>query len=136
MLDICISHADVFFISGMWFRDRKPREYVIRKAKSYLIPFYGYSLLILTIDFILFRDKDFFVASIIDVLRGEGSFFLLWFLFSLFFVEIIYYVIYRLIKNKRSICIIAFILALIPEIKSAVRRKDLYPDRQQHPGLP
>lgn len=29
------------------------------------------------------------------------------------FVEIIYYVIYRLIKNKRSICIIAFILALI-----------------------
>ena len=26
-----------FFISGMWFRDRKPREYVIRKAKSYLI---------------------------------------------------------------------------------------------------
>lgn len=48
-----------FFISGMWFRDRKPREYVIRKAKSYLIPFYGYSLLILTIDFILFRDKDF-----------------------------------------------------------------------------
>lgn len=33
--------------------------------------------------------------------------------FSLFFVEIIYYVIYRLIKNKRSICIIAFILALI-----------------------
>ena len=57
----------------MWFRDRKPREYVIRKAKSYLIPFYGYSLLILTIDFILFRDKDFFVASIIVVLRGEGS---------------------------------------------------------------
>lgn len=57
--------------------------------------------------------KDFFVASVIDVLRGEGSFSLLWFLFSLFFVEIIYYVIYRLIKNKRSICIIAFILALI-----------------------
>lgn len=28
-------------------------------------------------------------------------------------MEIIYYVIYRLIKNKRSICIIAFILALI-----------------------
>ena len=102
-----------FFISGMWFKDRKPGEYVVRKAKSYLIPFYGYSLLILSIDFILFRDKDYFVASVIDVLRGEGSFSLLWFLFSLFFVEIIYYTIYRLVKNKRAICIIAFILALI-----------------------
>lgn len=103
-----------FFISGLWFKELEIRENIKKKFKSYLIPFYGYSLIFLAINYILFRDKLQLQNSLLDIAVGKGSYPILWFLFALFFVENIYLIVYKIAKKSvGKVFFASLVLAMI-----------------------
>ena len=97
-----------FFISGMLFMPQKytVKEYIVRKGKNLLIPFWGWNLIFFPIFFLLFYwgtwSMFIFAKELIEIVTTLNKVPFLgatWFLASLFWVSIIYKILYTLFER-------------------------------------
>ncbi len=116
LLFVCLAHCGVyspingfhmaafFFISGLLFKDKynSIKEYVLRKTKTLLIPYFSLSFLFL----LLYRKLwDGLINSLItygnDIIQGYSSPNVspLWFVYTLFQVSCLFYII-NIFANK------------------------------------
>lgn len=111
-----------FLFSGYFFSAKKDyKEFIAYKAKKLLIPFVFWSAVSLPVYYI----SRYLITGEINLLGPFPQFIRigslasngpLWFLFSLFSVNIIFYIVLRNIKNERLILlfvILCFIYALV-----------------------
>lgn len=113
-------HMPLFFmISGYLLEynkiyNRQFKNILISKLKSLVIPFYIYSIINTFILLCLNNfSKKIFIENIIRILtlQGKGG---IWFLYCLFFAEVIYVSLRKIVKNKfveNLIIVILFIIA-------------------------
>ena len=108
-----------FFLSGYLFRKKNPKKCLKESAQSYLLPSVVYSALFIAIDYILFVDIHNIEISIGRFLSGQGSFDVLWFFVSMFWVKNVYnFIIEKASDEKKAnlimiiICIIAYCFTL------------------------
>ena len=116
LLFVCLAHCGIwspingfhmaafFFISGLLFKDKynSIKEYVLRKTKTLLIPYFSLSFLFL----LLYRKLwDGLINSLItygnDIIQGYSSPNVapLWFVYTLFQVSCLFYII-NIFANK------------------------------------
>lgn len=116
---LCSFHMPLFFLlSGMTYGERKNnfKEYVIRKFRTIMIPYYLFNIISIFVSYTFSYLKGEYVAltgMIKGVLLnwGERPF---WFLFCLFVTEIIYFFVEKyLIKGKKNRVIIAVTLLIL-----------------------
>jgi Fucose 4-O-acetylase and related acetyltransferases len=104
-----------YYLSGYFAKPNKKtmKLFMLSKLKSLLLPYLVYSMVFILCDGILLR-RDFSViqSELIDFLRGQGGNDILWFLFSLFTVEILFDGIYRCF-SRSSIHFVAVCLCVI-----------------------
>lgn len=101
-----------FFVSGIWFRKRAWKDSLIRGIGSYLIPYIGYSITFLCLNGVLYRDLTLLKENLHDTLVGKGSCNVLWFLWSLFVVEMSYRLLAEVV-HKKMLPVVSFLLCLI-----------------------
>lgn len=101
-----------FFLSGCVFAGNKYsfKEYFIRKFKSLVIPYFVLGVVILLFNYICFFFQKTPICMYIETTFNffkQEHFWTVWFLAALFLVEIIYYIIYKLCKQKLVLVSIA-----------------------------
>ncbi|WP_335455023.1 acyltransferase family protein [Neobacillus niacini] len=107
-----------FFLSGFLFSSKNNfKEFVFSKVKSLLVPYFAFAV----ISFLLFSyyqnqpiDINKFLVS---TLESKRNFIYyndpLWFLTSLFLIEIIFYFIVKFVKNKFTILLVVLIVSFL-----------------------
>lgn len=112
-----------FFISGFFFsiKDGGIREFITSRVKYLLVPYFIFSIITFGIVVYIFK-QPFTLGNLISETiisqRNNISFNQpMWFLTSLFTIEIIFYVFYRLFKNKYVITLIVIIIAFFATFK-------------------
>ncbi len=107
-----------FFLSGYLFSIKKYQrfnEFLIAKCKSLLVPYISFAIFAIILNKILLHQeiniREFLVALIAS--RRNNIFFdePLWFLTSLFTMEVIYYFLTKYIKNQSYNMIIVIVLS-------------------------
>lgn len=98
-----------FFASGYLFKPRMLKECVLRSIKSLIVPYCIYSIVFFFMDFFIYHDCNVLKAEMCSFIIGQGSFEILWFFISMFWVQLIYNLIYTLSKNAvyRRLAILA-----------------------------
>lgn len=112
-----------FFIKG--FNNSSVKRYIVKKAKSLLLPYIFWGCMQYVIWMIVHYPKFditplinlFFVNS--DGLAIAGA---LWFLTAMFFADIIYFVIRKFVINKNIYNLVIIIIALLGNIENIVFR--------------
>jgi acyltransferase len=107
-----------FFISGFLFSAKGSfKEFSIIKMKSLLIPYFVFAGITILISYFYMHqpiDVKNFILSTIESKRNSIYFNApLWFLTSLFTIEILFYFIVKFIKNKYAILLFVFIIGFI-----------------------
>ena len=110
-----------FFLSGYVFSDKSNfREFIIKKSKSLLIPYFALSIpLILFTSLLQFRSGTLSFSSFITLIQTfifQERYSTLWFIACLFFLNILFYLICKLIKNdiiKGCICLVLLTVGLV-----------------------
>ena len=126
-------HMALFaFISGYFFKERKVKEFLKIKLRKLIIPYflwnliYGFLLVILHTFKIVTFGKSFSLFNIfIAPFSGGGNHFgfnvAAWFVISIFFVQLIYFIIYKTTKkikfNNEIILLIISIVVAYYELK-------------------
>lgn len=111
---ICSFHMPLFFfISGYFIKEIKDRNEFFSKLKketaSILHMYIEYSILFMLLEFIATNfDVNQLAESCGSLFRGDGGYYVLWFLFSLYLVKIIFYTIN--FCNERIINIVAVLI--------------------------
>lgn len=101
-----------FFISGIWFRKRPWKDSLVRGIGAYLVPYLGYSVVFLCLNGLLYRDPVLLKENLHDTLIGKGSCNVLWFLWSLFVVEMVYRLLVEVV-HKKMLPVASFLLCCI-----------------------
>ena len=116
-----------FFVSGILFNKKKSNEslvyYVIQEAKKILYPYLTFSFLYLIVKCLMLEyDLNEIIRFFVDTFTfvGRGVF---WFLSSLFFAEILYFIIE---KKKCKSLIMGAILLLTLFTSSFLQNNDAY----------
>lgn len=110
-------HMPLFiFISGCFARKPVDTSDFLNRIKKkiihILIPYFIYSLLFSFIEAIVRHDSNYLKQCLIDTLLGHGGYYMLWFLFALFIIEILFMVLTFFVKDKKiqimvvSLCVI------------------------------
>lgn len=111
-----------FFLSGFVYSGGKYscKDYVLRKAKSLLIPYCTYGLIILVFYTILnsiVGVEHSLYGTTSEMLRNlliQEHFWTIWFLTALFLSEVIYYTIDKLCKeNRKMITVVSVLLCIL-----------------------
>ncbi len=114
---IYMFHMPLFyFISGYLFNPKKYsfKQYVFRKLRTIIVPYFVLGAIIMAFDYFVYREVHF-VELII-----QKRYLPLWFLTSLFFTEIIFYIINKFISNDYYKIIIVIMLFLGGNILSNI----------------
>lgn len=110
-----------FFISGILYRDKDSRffDFIKHKCKKLLVPYLCFWFIALLFFIVKGIIKEFNVKELFyDVYTGAPNQYYMgsiWFMLSLFFVELLFYICYKKLKNVNQIIIIIslFILAYL-----------------------
>ena len=108
-------HMPLFFIlSGYTYKRKKSFwEETRNMFKHLLVPYIVYSVVFFLIDILLFGIKSEVIEGDIHSLKnGQGSFGVLWFLLSMFWVRLFYSAIDRKVNEKAKAIIISIIVVL------------------------
>ncbi|MFR1755846.1 MAG: acyltransferase family protein [Thomasclavelia spiroformis] len=136
-------HLPLFFIlSGMVFNEKKYEinymDFIVRKIKTLLIPYLKYSIYILVFYFFVYmylKELDFkfffhkFLGIFTCIRYTEYSGFL-WFIISLFTIQIIIIILNKILKKNKTVLLVSLILssALICVINGTKINLPLYFD--------
>ena len=108
-------HMPIFFIiSGYFYKEIPFKDFLIKKAKSLIIPYFVFGIIIYIIWYILYssQESEYIYINLINILYKNTEHLAiagaLWFLSSLFFSEIIFYFI-----NKINANYIKYILTIL-----------------------
>ena len=83
---------------------RQVKDNLKKMFRRLIIPYLIYNVIFLLSDVILFGRKSTTVnADLNDMISGQGSFGVIWFLLSLFWVQIIYLVVSAITNNYKKI---------------------------------
>lgn len=109
-----------FFISGLWIReDSTFIKNIQRKFKAYIIPYFGYSIILSILKFLVDFNIDNIVKDVYMTITGHGSFSILWFLFALFWTDILYNGLFHILnKNKKIVCLCSLLMAVCASISN------------------
>ena len=102
-----------FFLSGYLFRKKNPQKCLKESVQSYLLPYIAYSVLFIVLDYVLFMDIHNMEISIGRFLRGQGSFDVLWFFVSMFWVKNVYNIIVEKASDEKKANLIMIIICII-----------------------
>jgi acyltransferase len=112
-----------FFISGYFFsadKHKNVKNYTISKFKTLLIPYISFSIIAFLFLRFLFDQpiaKRVFLEEMIISKRNNISFDdPIWFLTSLFTIEIIYYLLAKYIKNSKALLLIIILIAFMSTV--------------------
>lgn len=114
-------HMPLFYvISGYFFSGRKMKteKFIVKKAKQLLIPYFFWGMFHIVYNFIECGSIEMFRSSIIESLivrpTGEGILYAgaLWFLPTLFWINAIYMIMNRMIKNKVFLYVAAVVIGV------------------------
>lgn len=114
---IYMFHMPLFyFISGYLFNPDKYsfKQYVVRKLKTIILPYFIFGIITLLFNYLL-HEK----VAIVDFLI-QKRYLTLWFLTSLFFTEIVFYLLNKFIKNEYLKGIIVILLFLVGNVLSNI----------------
>lgn len=108
--EIYIFHMPVFFfISGIFYRN-KPK-FILSKAKSLLIPYCLFNIAFAALYLLqggqFIKRIDLFSCTLTSTINGPT-----WFLIALFNINIIYWILDKLIKKKKLILAACFAIAI------------------------
>ena len=115
-------HMPLFFsISGYLYKNKNEdiKQFVLRKAKSLLVPYFIFATLSLPIGILLSKISGDNISIGDDIsnffyLNGSVGWNIpIWFLMCLFFVELIYFLLEKIKLNDRAICLFSLILGLL-----------------------
>ncbi|MDP4272189.1 MAG: acyltransferase family protein, partial [Bacteroidota bacterium] len=104
-----------FFVSGLFHKQKDPKDFILNKAKRLLIPYVFFFLLseFFTLAFDYPRHIAFQSRSFFEILNGQEYFTYnvpLWFLLCLFEVSILYYFIQRYLEGNKKLQTIAVLI--------------------------
>ena len=104
-----------FFLSGYTFKIKDSVKDNLKKMfRRLIIPYLIYDVIFLLSDIILFGRKSTTVnADLNDMISGQGSFGVIWFLLSLFWVQIIYLVVSAITNNYKNVKFANIVIVLI-----------------------
>jgi len=104
-----------FFLSGYTFKIKDSVKDNLKKMfRRLIIPYLIYNVIFLLSDVILFGRKSTTVnADLNDMISGQGSFGVIWFLLSLFWVQIIYLVVSAITNNYKNVKFANIVIVLI-----------------------
>ena len=104
-----------FFLSGYTFKIKDSVKDNLKKMfRRLIIPYLIYNVIFLLSDIILFGRKSTTVnADLNDMISGQGSFGVIWFLLSLFWVQIIYLVVSAITNNYKNVKFANIVIVLI-----------------------
>lgn len=111
-----------YFISGLLFSIKKPfKDFLLSKSKSLLIPYVAFSIIsVILVKLLINQQTNNFVSTMILSKRNQIPYDdPLWFLTSLFVVEIIFYFIAKYLKNKYAILIFTLMVGYFSTVKLA-----------------
>lgn len=123
-LDYPFYNSTLFFVSGMLYRPSSCSMFLKKKFFSFLIPFVffylTYYLFLLLLNLVKYHSvSNDILFSIFDVFRlytdygGYVCNYPLWFLWALFWVQLITQVMDRFIKNEYILLALAFIISIL-----------------------
>lgn len=100
-------HMPIFFIiSGYLFNTKSNltiKNFIFKKSKSFLIPYFCFGLINTLYIFLFYADKSNAYSSIksLFIINSSGLIVsgALWFLTCIFFVEILFFIIFKKIKD-------------------------------------
>lgn len=109
-----------FFLSGYLFSTRKFstfKDFFISKAKSLLIPYLVFSIISIIL-YGYFREQPIELNRFLEIIlisKRNSMYFndALWFLPSLFLIEIIFYIIVRFLKNQFAIVFVTLLIGYL-----------------------
>ena len=108
-----------FFISGWFFRDKSNNSfyyYVIKKIKKLLVPYFIFGSIVFIISVLFIKGFDVSLSLKQFLWNNTGGYQpipgALWFLTSIFFVEIIYYILNSTFTNKLILTIVISIISI------------------------
>ncbi len=110
-----------FFLSGYVFSDKSNfKDFIIRKSKGLLIPYFSLSVPLILFTLLLqYRWGTLTTTSFITLLQTfifQKRFSTLWFIACLFFLNILFYLISKFIKNdiiKGFVCLLLLTVGLV-----------------------
>ncbi|WP_315072964.1 acyltransferase family protein [uncultured Clostridium sp.] len=113
-------HMPIFFIISGWLfnvkSDLSIKKYVLKKSKAFLIPYFCFGL-INSIYILEYYGKGESISSVRSLLWINSSGLIvvgaLWFLTSIFFVEVTFFFIFKKIREKRLIGFIIILIGLV-----------------------
>jgi fucose 4-O-acetylase-like acetyltransferase len=114
-VNIFAFHIPLFFLlSGLLFSNRKPfKEFIKGKAKSLLIPYVAFSVISAIMVKLLINQPVpllHFLKTMLISERNQIDYNLtLWFLTSLFVIELIFYFISKYLKNKYLVIVVSLL---------------------------
>lgn len=121
-------HMPLFFaVSGFTYKNKGSFRIEVKKSfQSLMIPYFIYSVVFFMSDVLLFGTGHTIVKDdLTNIISGQGSFGVIWFLLSMFWVRVIYSFIEK-VDSERIKTLIVFILALFGYIISVFTALDLY----------
>lgn len=113
-----------FFVSGIFFRPYPLRKFISKKINTLIIPFiffyFIYYLFYIALWFIKYKNLTEFdfsnIFQLFGLYKGYENFVInppLWFICALLNLQILLYIIVRIIKNKIAITLVAIALTLL-----------------------
>lgn len=104
-----------FFLSGYTFKIKdSPKDNIKKMFRRLIVPYLIYDIIFLLSDIILFGRKSATVnADLNDMISGQGSCGVIWFLLSLFWVQIIYLVVSVITNNYKNVKFANIVIVLI-----------------------
>lgn len=107
-----------FFLSGFLFSSKGSfKEFLLVKLRSILVPYFAFALLTLFLFSHYSGQPIEFRAFLESTLESKRNFIYynvpLWFLTSLFLMEVLFYFIVKFIKNKIAILLLVFIIGFL-----------------------
>lgn len=108
--EIILFHMPLFFfLSGMFFKDKK--NFINTRAKKLLLPFFYYSVLAFFLSCLFGNPKELLNnLSFYNPGAFNGP---LWFLIALFNISLSYYCIYQISQNWKFILIICSVIGVL-----------------------
>lgn len=123
-----------FFLSGYTFKVKDCLKDSIKKMfRKLIVPYLIYNIIFLLLDVILFGlSSEIVHGDWEDMLSGQGSFGVIWFLLSLFWVQLIYLFVCLFVSaitnNYKNIVLaeIVMVLVLLGDFVATYYKMDLY----------
>lgn len=103
-------HMPLFvFLSGYVYKTKSFGKNLYKCIKTLLLPYFVFSICFMTIDFFVFRNIKELHHSLKNILSGQGTPNVMWFLVMLFWVEILFNLVLQIKQERNQIVLVCFV---------------------------